>query len=350
MASTFTKKRIVVLIVVVACLLAGMAVAFAYSTWSTVNRVTIDRTPEGEPTPAAQGEPVEEGETDPVEADEETEIFLLVGSDARDELDDLQGFGDFEGRRADVVMVLIKSPTGTAILSLPRDLWVEDACTGSENRLNALLEGCGDRINGPTLLLLAVEDLIGEPVDHYAMVDLAGFQEAVDRIGGYEICVELPVRDARANLSLPQGCTAANGAESLAWLRSRHTEELTANGWQIMFGMNDLVRNERQRRFLIDMMARLSDFTSPQSLTIVAGSLAPHVTVDDQLTLTDAVNLAWAMRNLDQGEITELEVQVQDHLTDQGAAVLLPVTPVDEIVAGFLESSTTAGAVGAVAG
>ncbi|HEX9763441.1 MAG TPA: hypothetical protein VGA97_10110, partial [Acidimicrobiia bacterium] len=99
-----------------------------------------------------------------------------------------------------------------------------------------------------------------------------------------------------------------------------------------------------------DMLARLSDFTSPQALTIVAGSLAPHVTVDDQLTLSDAVNLAWAMRHLDQGEITELEVQVQDYLTDQGAAVLLPVTPVDDIVAGFLESTTTAGAAGAMAG
>jgi LCP family protein required for cell wall assembly len=351
MGTSYTKRRLVVLFAVIGLLLAGMGLAFAYSTWGKVNRVSIDRPGGQSPGPVAHE--AEEGEEDvdvATDLGDETEIVLLVGSDDREVLDDLAGFGDFEGRRADVVMVMVKAPTATALLSLPRDLLVHDACTDEENRLNALLEGCRGRMNGPTLLLLGVEELIGQPVDHYAMVDLAGFQEVVDEIGGYRICVNNPVRDPLAALSLPDGCTDATGAQTLAWLRSRHTEELTGDGWGVMPGMNDLARNQRQREFLIDMMGRLADFSSPGSLAALAGALAPHITVDDELTLSDAVDLAWAMRSLGRGAIDELEVPVADHITDTGAAVLVPTRPVADIVDEFLETGATADGSGVVAG
>ena len=350
MKNPVTKKRIVVLVAVIGLLVVGLGATFAATTWGNINRVTIDRPVEAVPGPVAREDPeVEEEEPAPL-PDDTTEIYLLVGSDARDDLDDLEGFGFFEGRRADVVMLLIKTPTGTALMSLPRDLWVSEACIGAENRLNALLEGCPGLMNGPTLLVLAVEDLIGESVDHYAMIDLAGFQQVVDEIGGYEICVNREVRDALSNLALPAGCTQASGAQALAWLRSRHTQELTSDGWRALPGMNDLARNERQRGFLIDMMARLADFTSPQALTSMARTIAPHVTVDDELTLGDAVDLAWAFRDLDRGQVTELQLPVVDYVTEDGAAVLLPVTPVDEIVGAYLQSRSTAGLEGVFGG
>jgi LCP family protein required for cell wall assembly len=338
------RRRIITVTAVIGLLLAGMAIAFAYSTWGEVNRVTIDRDTDPTPEPAPSEETPTEEAPDPVLLD--NEIYLLVGSDSRDTLDSLEGFGAFEGMRADVVMVLITTPNGTALLSLPRDLWIPEPCGGAENRLNALLEGCPERMNGPTLLLRSVEDLIGQHVDHYAMVDLAGFQEVVDRIGGYEICLERPVRDTRAGLELAAGCTLADGAQTLAWLRSRHTQEQTDNGWRVLPGVNDLMRNQRQRDFLIDMMSRLSDFSSPRALASAADAIAPYITVDDQLSLTDAVSLAWIMRGMDDGEITELEVPVVDHVTDTGAAVLLPVTPVDDLIAGFLDGRPLAEAPG----
>lgn len=339
-----TRKRLFVVIAAALVLIAGgMALVFAYSTWSDVNRVTIERPPpEGGGALAQEGED-EAGEDSPSPSSTDgVELALFVGSDSRDQLDELDGFGDFGGQRADVVMVLIRTRGATAVLSLPRDLLVDDPCSGRSSRLNALLEGCGDRLNGPSLLLNAVERLIGERIDHYAMVDLAGFPEVVDAIGGYEICLERPVRDRRAGLELPEGCTLASGAQTLAWLRSRHTQELTAGGWQVMPGMNDLVRNQRQRGFIIEVLSGLSRFSSPQALTTTARAVAPHLTVDDQLTLSEAVNLAWALRGLKQGDFTELEVPVIDHITENGAAVLVPRTPIDEIVGVFLETHATA--------
>lgn len=336
-----SSKRLLIAGAVTAFVLVLGAGGFALFTWGKVNRVTIDRPA---PAQAAGGQAQGSGEDD-VEGDSEElteptssglDVLLLVGSDSRDDLIDLNGFGAFEGRRADVVMVMLRTEAKTAILSLPRDLWVDNLCSTGQTRLNTMLEGCGDEINGPTLLTLTVEDLIGQTVDHFAMVDLAGFQEAVNAVGGYEICVDKPVRDRRSNLELPAGCTMASGDQTLAWLRSRSTQELTASGWRVMPGVNDLARNERQRVFLIDMLAKMSDVSSPQSLASTARSLAPYLTVDADLTLTEAVDIAWTMRGIGAGSIEQLEVPVYDFTTDNGAAVLISSVPVDEIVAEFL--------------
>jgi LCP family protein required for cell wall assembly len=354
MGSSLPHKRLIIGGALVVVLAMGAAVAFAASTWSEVNRVTIERPSPSGGAPAAAGDESELSE-EPASSKDNVEpeflapsdgldVFLLVGSDSREELDDLEGFGEFSGNRADVVMVFFRTESEAAVLSLPRDLWVTNMCTGREARINSMLEGCGE-MNGPTLLTLSVESLIGETIDHFAMVDLAGFQGAVDAVGGYEICVELPVRDNRANLELPAGCTMASGDQALAWLRSRHTQELTEDGWRTMEGMSDLARNDRQRKFLIDMMSSLSDFSSPASVTATAQAVAPFLTVDSGLTLLEAVNLAWTMRGFASGAVVELDLPVYGFTTEQGAAVLLPSIPVEEIVAGFVIPETADSAI-----
>jgi LCP family protein required for cell wall assembly len=337
------KRRLLIGGAVAALLLATAAVIFAVSTWGEVNRVTIERPDAGGssgPVADDDGDLPEAGEIDDEfePSDPGLQVFLLVGSDSRVDLEDTEGFGEFDGNRADVVMVLFKDSVNTGLLSLPRDLLVEDPCRGGENRIAEMLQGCPS-MNGPTMVLIAVERLIGKSIDHFALVDLAGFQAAVDVVGGYEICVERPVRDRRANLELPEGCTMADGEQTLAWLRSRHTQELTDRGWRIMPGVNDLVRNERQRAFLVDIMTRVADVTSPQDMAQTAQAVAPYVTVDDDLSLVKAVNLALTMRGLSSGSITEMSVPVYDVTTSAGAAVLRASTPVDEIVAEFLATT-----------
>lgn len=344
MSSPTLKKKILIVGALALALVVGTGVYFALSTWGELNRVTIDR-PEvdggngAEASEAPESPDVELEEPDPA-IDRGLEVVLLVGSDARDELDDLNGFGDFDGHRADVVMVLLKDGPNTGLLSLPRDLMIEDSCLGRQARLGDMLQGCGE-VNGPTLLTVTVEEMIGKPVSHFALVDFAGFQAAVDVIGGYEICLERPVRDRRANLDLPEGCTMADGEQTLAWLRSRQTQELTDSGWRIMPGVSDLTRNDRQRSFLIDMMGRMADFSSPQAMAQSAQAFAPFMTVDSELTLMEAMNLAWTLRGLGSGSVAELTVPVYDVTGHSGAALLMPSTPVDELVAEFLSSTTT---------
>jgi LCP family protein required for cell wall assembly len=346
------KRKLLVAGAVAALLLIGAGALFAASTWRDVNRVSIDR-PDTDFQSGGAVDEQEKSSEDSEPGDEQQsidtglQVILLAGSDSRSDLEDTEGFGDFEGNRADVVMVLFKDGSNTGLLSLPRDLMVDDPCRDSEQRLSEMLESC-PAMNGATKLTVAVERLIGRSVDHFAVVDFAGFEAAVNAVGGYEICVDREVRDRRANLSLPAGCTLADGDQTLAWLRSRRTQELTDDGWRTIPGVNDLVRNERQRAFLIDMMGRVSDFSSPQDVAQAAQAVAPYVTVDADLSLMDAVNIAYTMRGLRSGAVTELSVPVYDDRTSGGAAVLRPSTPVDEIVAEFL--STTAAENGTVLG
>jgi LCP family protein required for cell wall assembly len=328
-------------------LVVGGGFYLVATTWGDVRRVAINSPTAAAEDDASSEEPtattLDESEqiTVPPSGDG-LDISVIVGSDSRQDLEDTEGFGDFDGERADVIMVLIRDRSADGklgILSLPRDLWVDKVCEEGQHRINDTLEGCGT-MNGPSVVVDTVEDLIGLPVDHFALIDLAGFQKAVDAVGRYEICVEYEVRDERSNLSLPEGCTHTDGVQTLAWLRSRHTQELTEDGWRTVEGVSDLTRNERQREFLVFMMSQLGDFSSPQDIIGVAQAVAPFVTVDQDLTLMDAVGLASTLRGLGKSGVVELEVPVSDYIAPSGASVLQAVIDPASIVADFLNGPT----------
>ena len=324
----------------------GWFAASAFRAWSGLGRMDIERmttivAEETEDEPSPDDTAVPKFRLPPIpSAKDGIDTFLMVGTDSRDNLDDLEGFGHFEGARADVILLLIRPRNhqeNTAIVSLPRDLWVATPC--GQMRINDTLQGCQD-MNGESTLLATVESLTGLGVDHVAIVDMAGFQEVVDRLGGYEICVENPVRDPKAKLDLPAGCHLADGADTLAWLRSRNTQEQIEDGrWVRMDGVNDLTRNERQRKFLIDMLGRLGNFRDPSEALETAQAIAPFVTVDQDLGIAQAVSLAWSMRGLED-DITEIDIPVQDYRTQAGAQVLIAAVDIESVIADVIAVET----------
>lgn len=178
--------------------------------------------------------------------------YLLVGSDSREGADPDQpdfgaigGAGDVSGQRSDTIMVLRYDVAsgGVALLSLPRDLWVE-------------IPGFrADRINsayarGPDVLVRTVQSALGVPVHHYLEVDFFGFKDLVDAIGGVEVCVDTPVRDRNSGLDLPTpGCHVLDGVQALAYTRSRFYERFVDGRW-VTDPTSDLGRTERQRSFV----------------------------------------------------------------------------------------------------
>ncbi len=341
-------------------LLAGVVILVgivAMATWRDLDRVEIERLDtvaapplenSGDDNPDVTAVP--EFRLPPIpSARDGVDTLLMVGSDTRTGLDDLNGFGAFEGSRADVILLLIRARDGdkVALLSLPRDLWVSTPC--GRERISDTLQGC-EGMNGESTLLATVESLTGLGVDHLALVDMDGFQEVVDDLGGYEICLERPVRDRRANLDLDGGCQMADGADTLAWLRSRNTQEMTEDGrWVTMRGVNDLTRNERQREFLIDMLGRLGNFADPQDALSVAQTIAPHVIVDSNLGLTQAVSLAWTMRGLGDS-VAEISIPVDDYVTQAGAQVLVAAADIESMIADVIAVETVSEANNALTG
>lgn len=278
---------------------------------------------EGGATEATRPEPIS-GETN----------FLLIGTDDRSGLDDLSDFGDFEGRRADVIILatIRFDQIDVRLVSLPRDLVAPDLCGEfDEIRLADAFSGC-DGIQGETVLQLTVEQMTSVGIDHVASIGLEGFQEVVDRLGGYEICLDNAVRDPASGLDLPAGCTVADGEQTLAWIRSRRTQELVDGRWRTMPSANDLARNERERVFLIDMFERVIDATNIRELQRLAATVAPHLALDRSLDLPRLIQTGWNMRLLTTDDIASISLPVVDD-TLRGMAVLRPTVDVPSFLA-----------------
>lgn len=179
------------------------------------------------------------------------ENYLLVGSDTREGFDpdspDSAVVGDASavgGRRSDTIMILRQERNGgAALMSIPRDLWVEIAGTGSSQRINAAYN------EGPEQLAATVTQSLGIPVHHYVEVDFGGFKRIVDEIGGVEICVPYAARDANSGLDIQPGCSTLDGTKALAYARSRYYEEWIDGDW-VTDPRADLGRIERQQFFM----------------------------------------------------------------------------------------------------
>lgn len=257
-----------------------------------------------------------------VAAGEAYETLLIVG-------------GDEISGAADVIVYLVRPTNGADpfMVSIPRDLYVENPCTGGNSRINALIHGCPSKeINGPSLLAFAVGQFTGIEVDHFAQFDFDGFERVIDAVGGVEICVEYAVYDAKAELSLPQGCTNADGSQALSWVRSRKTLQKINGAWKSVPGRGDLRRNQNQQDVIMELIKELKTFDSPSQLTTQVAGLADAFTLDDDLGIADAVNLAWGMRDINLETIKRLEIPVRLARSKSGQSILLATAAFDEVL------------------
>ena len=245
--STHLRRNLIrgaILLLVVAVAWSGWQAFRVWRAWRNVDRIAFDVTEarealgqqgtiavDGGQTADGTGEEAEVPGTLPPDvtlptsphlAPEALQAFLVIGSDYRPQLG--------AGSRADVIVLVLLPADGAdpVMVSIPRDLYLPNPCIGGYTRINATLNGCGEAASGPELLSVAVEDFTGVEIDHFVVFDFEGFKAIVDRVGGVEICVEHAVRDSKTDppLDLPAGCTVADGAMTLSWVRSRHTQEL----------------------------------------------------------------------------------------------------------------------------
>jgi LCP family protein required for cell wall assembly len=267
-------------LVVTACLLAAAGVWYAKHRLDNIETIALDNvlTDKGETTGATAEFPTE------------VENYLIVGSDSRDGANpddpDYMGIVGTEqhvGRRSDTIMLLRFDPvTNTAaLLSLPRDLYIDIPGSDDPNRINAAY------FKGPDVLIKTVKESLGIPVHHYVEVDFQGFKRIVDAIGGVALWFDAPVRDANTGLRINEtGCVKLDGLQALQYARSRHLETKINGRWR-EDGTGDLGRISRQqdfiRRAVQKAVARGS--SNPLVLNELIGAAADNLRVDDQLDL-----------------------------------------------------------------
>lgn len=169
---------------------------------------------------------------------------LLLGGDARPSSSSI--------RTDTIILASIDPQTGhVAMFSVPRnmaqvplpesiDTW---RCNCFPGIINALWR-YGDEHpgefpeqgirSGATATKLAMEELTGLPVHYYALVNLTGFVEVIDAIGGLDITVPERLRDpsygtedgvTREVIDIKPGEYLMDGHTALAYARSRRTSD-----------------------------------------------------------------------------------------------------------------------------
>lgn len=235
------------------------------------------------------------------------ENFLIVGVDNSEGLDAKDPVLIGRSRASllsDTVMILRTDPITkqASILSLPRDLWVPIADTGGKQRINTALPG-----GGPERLIKTIQQDFGIPINHYVQVNFHGFRSLVDAVGGVPIYFPWPARDLNTGFGVDQpGCVMLNGVDALAYARSRHFETRTGKGktW-VGDPSSDFGRISRQQQFIKLALKRAiaKGVRNPFVLNQLVGVATGNVTLDDQITTQDLLDLGSQFRDFDPDSI-----------------------------------------------
>ena len=269
-------------------------------------------------------QPVERGES---------QNFLLVGSDSRafvdgsaDEL--AYGTADEVGEpHADTILLVRTFPElgRVAIVSFPRDLWLPISGSGGEDRINVAVQ------KGPGQLVQTIADNFGVPVHHYAEIDFRGFKELVNAVGGVEIPFLAPSRDydeatqrSLTGLDVPTpGCVRLDGDQALAYVRSRHFQQLIDGTWQ-GDPAGDLNRIQRQQDFIRRTFHQTlsKGLLDPRRVNRLLGVAIENLTLDDSLGLSDAQSFVRQFGSLQPEALRSYALPTKPGTTPAGAQVL----------------------------
>jgi LCP family protein required for cell wall assembly len=239
--------------------------------------------------------------------------ILLVGLDSRTDVQGNAlpqqvlaslGAGGDSGEVNTDTMILLHIPDngGAAVgISIPRDSWVDipgyqtnkinaayaDAKATSTKQLKAQGDGDGADVErkssqaGAKELITVIQNLAGVHIDHYAEVNLYGFDQLSQAIGGVPVCLNHAVHDDNSGANFQAGYFTVQGVQALEFVRQRHN---------IPGGSTDLQREARQQAFLASMAHKVlsaGTLTSPTELNNLIGAIQKSIIIDSGWNLVD---------------------------------------------------------------
>jgi LCP family protein required for cell wall assembly len=175
------------------------------------------------------------------------------------------------------------------MLSVPRDLWVHipGFDYGRINSAYQLGEAFQLPGGGPGLAIESVEDLLGVPIDYYALIDFYAFERFIDEIDGIKINIPEPITvdplgDNNAK-KLKPGIQSLSGELALAYARARKTEG------------GDFDRAQRQQQVILAIRDRILSVDMLPTLIAKSGVLYNELSagVQTNLNLDQAIKLSW---------------------------------------------------------
>jgi LCP family protein required for cell wall assembly len=292
-----------------------------YANWKLNNRkvVTIDSVD-----PNANGFDLPIG-------DLKAKNFLITGSDnnaciAKDS-PYAGGFGKRTtyGERSDSIMVIRVNPIDNqaAIISFPRDMWVTQAGSTRQGRINTNF----DKKN-PNRLIRTIKENFGISVDHYVNIDFCAFKEVIDAVGGVRVPFANKARDKRTGFKVLKAnvCYTFEGDHALAYMRSRHYQwyDPALKKWRTD-PSSDWGRIARQQDFTRRLVKKALDKarSNPRVATGILNAALKNVITDDRLNALTVLQLGQAMKNFDANTMGSYTMPGIGQLIDK-AAVIVP--------------------------
>ncbi|MFI9380569.1 LCP family protein [Kutzneria sp. NPDC052558] len=293
-----------------------------------------------------------------------SEDILLVGMDSRtdaqghplspDQLALLHAGGD-DGESNTDTMILVHIPNGggrATAISIPRDSFVSIAGGHGTHKINSAfawgknsalaglrqqgLSGTQLEVQsnqeGAKTAIRTVQDLTGVTVDHYAQINLAGFYDITQAIGGVQVCLKNPVDDSFSGAHFAAGEQTVSGAAALSFVRQRHG-----------LPEGDLDRIRRQQAFMAGMAQKVlsaGTLADPGKLADLADAIKKSVVLDQGW---DLVGFAQQLRGLTGGstQFTTIPVQSISYQTpEDGDAVQVDPFQVRDFVRGLTATTS----------
>ncbi len=289
--------------------------------------------------------------------------ILVMGSDQRNGEDGAIG-GYVGGMRSDTTMVAHVSADRSRVdvVSIPRDSLVDiPSCTATNGKTSratrdmfnsAFATGAdlgGDTASAAACTIKTVQQDTGLTIDHWVVVDFAGFIRMVDAIGGVPICIPNAMDAPKAGLQVAAGYQTLDGTTALAYARAR-TGQGVGDG-------SDTNRIGRQQQLIAATMRELLSKNMltnvPQLMGFLDGA-TQALTVDKGLgALSDMAGLGYSLRGISSGNITFMTIPFGAAPTDPNRVVwtsdahriwqnMLNDVPLTDGAAGAATPSTTA--------
>jgi polyisoprenyl-teichoic acid--peptidoglycan teichoic acid transferase len=201
---------------------------------------------------------------------------LMLGVDERE--------GD-KGR-SDTMIVLTVNPNNNSVkmLSIPRDTRTEIVGKGKEDKINHAYA-----FGGVSMAVDTVEKFLDLPIDYYVKINMEGFKDIVDTVGG--INVDNDFAFTMDGVDFPTGQIHLNGDEALTFIRMRYDDP---NG--------DFGRQERQRQVIQAVIKEGASISSlskaPDIFHAIGSNVKTNLTFEEMISIQK--NYKEAGRNIEQ--------------------------------------------------
>ncbi|MDB1087552.1 LCP family protein [Streptomyces sp. ACA25] len=238
--------------------------------------------------------------------------ILVLGSDTREGSGGQYGGTDEMNSDTMMLVHVAENREWATVVSIPRDSWVEipscergDGSTSQPhyakvNSAYAIGGFTGDIGSAAACTIWTLEHNTGLRIDNFISLDFVGFQGMVDALGGVEMCLDEPIDDKKAHVSLEAGCQSLSGEEALGFVRVRYS---VGDG-------SDLGRIGRQQEFMQALADRAqSKLTSPKALFDFMDAITKSLTTDPELAgLGPLHDLAAELQDIPKDRLTFLTV------------------------------------------